>query len=729
MFAINVIRRWWLIAFPLGLLLAVGGSAAVWLLFEPQYEAAAWLKIDERVPYLAFEDKAEETRSKAFFQTQIEMIRSPLVLGSVVQRPDIARLPDLQRSSDSIAWLAKQVKVAAVGDSELFKILYTSRNAEAAAAIVNAITESYFKLRDQSEAERTQRVVDLLEKEKANRLKEVIRMQQDLSDMTRQLTGRETYTAKPEGDSQQKSALADLQGRLVTAQVEEAVLAARVEAAGRQSQVKAAVAGDKVKPPASHFNDSETALREAMIEKAILERPEVVRATEALVAKEAIQKEIELRMTDGKQDPVYSQLARDITEGRQAAEALKKSLRATVEKQIDALLIVRRNDRESAEYDKHLDEVSRIRADLQGQRILEQRLQAEYDKELRNVKQFSGNTLELEFKHDELARAEKVFELIAARSLQLQTEQMAPSRVSLLRMADLPQVPVEAYPLRGLALAILGGFCVPFGLAFSWECWVRRVGDTSDLPEAQGLMIVGEIAQIPRRLPAPSAQGSRQYEIEFRVYQESLDNLQTTITLSEDFGAMRVIAITSAVSNEGKTSVASQLAMSLARSIKERVLVIDGDMRSPGIHRVFEIDRDPGLAGVLAKECTLSDAIVKTWSDRVHFLPAGKPTRNPLGLLADGAWPDLLAQIPADYRYVIVDLPPILAASEALVLAKGADAALVCAMRDRSRTEQILMVYDRLQAVGGRPIGVVLNGVPTKSYLYRYGNYDYVAKR
>jgi receptor protein-tyrosine kinase len=168
--------------------------------------------------------------------------------------------------------------------------------------------------------------------------------------------------------------------------------------------------------------------------------------------------------------------------------------------------------------------------------------------------------------------------------------------------------------------------------------------------------------------------------------------------------------------------------MSLSRSIKGRVLVIDGDMRKPTIHRVFQIDRDPGLAAVLAKKCKLADAIVTTWSDRVHFLPAGRAAGNPFALLADGAWLDLLTRIPADYRYVVVDTPPVLATSEALVLVKAADAALICTMRDHSRSEQVLMVYNRLRAVGGRPVGVVLNGVPTKSYLYRYGNYDYLAK-
>ena len=122
-FALNVLRRWWLIAMPVGLVLAAepdrrpfGCSSSL------QYEAAAWLKIDEKAPFLAYETKSEESRSKEFFQTQIEMIRSPLVLGPVVERPEIAQLADLQRKPDTIAWLAKQVKVSPVGESELFRI-------------------------------------------------------------------------------------------------------------------------------------------------------------------------------------------------------------------------------------------------------------------------------------------------------------------------------------------------------------------------------------------------------------------------------------------------------------------------------------------------------------------------------------------------------------------------------------------------------------------------------
>ena len=81
------------------------------------------------------------------------------------------------------------------------------------------------------------------------------------------------------------------------------------------------------------------------------------------------------------------------------------------------------------------------------------------------------------------------------------------------------------------------------------------------------------------------------------------------------------------------------------------------------------------------------------------------------------------AQIPASYGYVIIDTPPVLAASESLVLSKHADAILMCVMRDVSRADQVRKASDLLTAAGGCPVGTVLNGVPISRYKYYYGTY------
>jgi capsular exopolysaccharide synthesis family protein len=356
---------------------------------------------------------------------------------------------------------------------------------------------------------------------------------------------------------------------------------------------------------------------------------------------------------------------------------------------------------------------------------MEQMLKERYEEQRKQVEQNSGETMELGFKRDELVRAEKVFELIAQRALQLQTERGAPARVTLMQPAEPPGNPVELFPFRNIALAVLACFCLPFGLAVGWERLVGRVSDSLTLERQSNVCVLGEIAHLPARTPVSHGSASARIRHDLGLFEESIDSLRTSLTLSDKFGDLRVLAVTSAANREGKTSVVSQLAVSFTRATGKPLLLIDGDMRCPDIHNVFDVPLEPGLAQVLSGECGLEEAIVTSWSDLVHLLPAGKLKVSPHTQLGNGAWTSLLAKIPPFYRYVLIDTPPVLSASEALVLAKSADATLVCAMRDVSRMDQIRRILDRLAAAGGHPVGLVLNGVPAKNYSYRYGAYSY----
>ena len=165
--------------------------------------------------------------------------------------------------------------------------------------------------------------------------------------------------------------------------------------------------------------------------------------------------------------------------------------------------------------------------------------------------------------------------------------------------------------------------------------------------------------------------------------------------------------------------------MSIARASGEPTLLIDGDMRSPDMHNVFEIDNDKGLAQVLAGECEVDEVIVSNWSSYLHLLPAGQLKTSPHRLLGQGAFDRVLSKLRDSYRYIVIDTPPVLSASEALVLSKSADTILLSTMREVSRLEQVTVAYDRLTASGARPIGTVLNGVRASRYTYKYGSYAY----
>jgi Mrp family chromosome partitioning ATPase len=132
------------------------------------------------------------------------------------------------------------------------------------------------------------------------------------------------------------------------------------------------------------------------------------------------------------------------------------------------------------------------------------------------------------------------------------------------------------------------------------------------------------------------------------------------------------------------------------------------------------------LAEVLTGSSCLADAINRSWSEHVHVLPAGRLTQSPHKLLRPETFAAVAEEARATYGYVVIDTPPVLAASEALVIAKVADGTLVCTMRDRSREPHVRQAIRRLRATAAEPLGVVLSGVPVRSYAYRYGSYGYV---
>jgi capsular exopolysaccharide synthesis family protein len=719
---LHALRRWWVVATPIGLLLATIVGAVMYARFEPLWEAEAWFRIEERAPYLAFQTK-DEGPSKTFFQTQIETIRSPLVLDPVIKQPEIAQMPEIGRQADKIAWLAKQIKVTPVGESELFRIVYAGRDPRAAAGVVNAVTEAYFAIRDQSDAERDRRVIETLMREQDKRSKEVSRLRDHVRALAKQATIKNPFAGKIEADGATRHPLADLEGRLISVQVERTVLEARLKAVEEQFAAK--------KPPDSAAAQNATstpqdvALRDVMAERLLDETAEVQRQRALIAVKQANLKATEERSAKGRQDPLYVRLTQAIRSDEETLDQLRSELRPRVRREVELAIANKRMELDVSRVDKRREDLVKLRSDYEGCRVMEQMLNARYEQQRKSVEQSSGDTMELTFKADELTRAEKVFELIAQRALQLETERGAPSRVTLMRAAEPPLSP-QSFPYPKIAMAMLAGFCLPFALAVLWERQVGRVVDARSLEQQSSLAMLGEITYVPTRTLLPHDSADARLGYESRLFEESIDSLRTSLTLSDHMSEMRVLAVTSAVNHEGKTSVAVQLAISLARSTREPLLLIDGDMRSPDVHRVFQAPLEPGLAMVLAGACTLEEAIVTNASADIHLLPAGRLRVSPHQLLGNGTWKALLARIPTRYRYVVIDTPPVLAASEAIVLANGADVAVVCAMRGMSRMDQIRKTIERLAATGCRPVGTVLSGVPTRYYASRYGDYTQV---
>jgi uncharacterized protein involved in exopolysaccharide biosynthesis len=413
------------------------------LLFSPSYEAVAWLRIDARQPYIAFEDKSESQETdKIFAQSQVQLLRSPMVLGPVLADPRIARLPEIAAQTDPVDWLSKQIIVKQVGDSELHQVIYTSHDPKAAVHVVNAVVDQYFRLHSQENSKRSEDVIKILAREKDNRAQELLILRRSVQEMAIQATGKDPYGGNSEPVAAVNHPLADVQKALVLAEVEQEVLKARIKVAddsmGRLIEIS-----------------------DSMVERKMEEHPEIIQLRQNLnYLRAQINNRYPVTLQREK-EPAYSQRVQEIADTERSIQILQKELRGKI-----------REDLQLEAAEKRNEQIAALKAELENRRITAELLREKFGDQLKNIHQASGDTVHLRLKQAELQRAERIDELIAQRILELRTEKGAPERVTLLKMATPSTEPIDA-PYDNMLWAALTGFTLPFlGLivfmAISW---------------------------------------------------------------------------------------------------------------------------------------------------------------------------------------------------------------------------------------------------------------------
>ena len=294
----------------------------------------------------------------------------------------------------------------------------------------------------------------------------------------------------------------------------------------------------------------------------------------------------------------------------------------------------------------------------------------------------------------------------------LNVELEAPPRIRTIEDAVAPRTRDEKKRLTMIGLIIFGSFFGGlFGIAFL-ELQSQKVDSADEVPADLGLQVVGALPILPSRANRGGAIARRQSEKD-RYWQnlmlESIDATRTMLVHAARTGSHRVVMITSAVGGEGKTSLASHLATSLARS-GLRTLLIDADLRSPSIHRLFDLPVAAGLSEVLRGEVDLADAIADTAIEELKVLTAGQCDRQTIRLLSQGGLGPLFVQLKEQFDFVIVDSSPILPVADALIIAQQVDAVLFSIFRDVSRKTKVSAASERLQCLGVRILGAVVTG-------------------
>ena len=276
-------------------------------------------------------------------------------------------------------------------------------------------------------------------------------------------------------------------------------------------------------------------------------------------------------------------------------------------------------------------------------------------------------------------------------------------------------------------LASLLSLVTPLGLAIAYEFLAKRISTAEQLTNQSSLPLLGEVARFPRhRATNRTAQIAAPQQRQMFVYTESVDSLRTQLMLTEQVGQqgiVKIIAICSAASGEGKSSLAASLALSIAKASKRPTLLIDADLRSPDISSFLEVPSQPGILELLSGQAKLEQAIHRVGKSQAYVLPAGVLKGNPHHLVDQVKIEQLLDKLRNSFDTILIDTPPVLSASDSLIYAKAADLVLFSSLADISRAKQVRCAVERLQTTGANLAGVVLSGVSVNRYVYQYGSY------
>ena len=199
---------------------------------------------------------------------------------------------------------------------------------------------------------------------------------------------------------------------------------------------------------------------------------------------------------------------------------------------------------------------------------------------------------------------------------------------------------------------------------------------------------------------------------------EAYRSLRSNIEYSSFDDEYRVIVVTSSVAGEGKTTTSGNLAIALAQS-GNSVLLVDCDMRKPSIHKMFKISNAAGTAELLLRK-KLFEEVANKYNENLTIITAGKIPPNPSEMLASRAMTAFIEEMKKEFKYIILDTPPLQAVTDAQVLSTKADGVLLIVRAGSTKREMVFNSVDLIKKVQGKVIGTVLNGVENKKNNYYY---------
>jgi len=329
-------------------------------------------------------------------------------------------------------------------------------------------------------------------------------------------------------------------------------------------------------------------------------------------------------------------------------------------------------------------------------------------------------------------------------------EAVEAGQVEIVDLAELPVDPIENGRTRKMALGLILGLILGVGAAVvidGMNTSIRRRDDLERILQVPGLAVIPRFlnAESPSRrlagvLPGKSKNGTngrratKRSEGLVTVHDarsssaEAYRTLRTNLIFSQSVQTLRTLVVTSPAPSEGKTTTAANLAVSFAQQ-GMRVLLVDCDLRRSRIHKMFNVPREPGMTELILGQQDQEAVTRETAVTGLYILPSGMLPPNPSEMLGGERMRKTLAALSEAFDLIVLDTPPLLAASDAAIIATIADGVVLVVRAGVTEAEAGQQAIAQLQSVGARVVGAVLNDPDSKLQQYGgYYNYEYAGE-
>ncbi|MCI0685068.1 MAG: polysaccharide biosynthesis tyrosine autokinase [Gemmataceae bacterium] len=682
----QALRRRWLTAVAAAVAAAILAVAAVFFVMPPRYLVEARLLVKQRTPGGLTLDHREDTEFNVYKGNLQSMIKAPLNLSSAFNQKTsdgklVRDLGVVRGMGGGVEWLDKAIKTDYNLGPEILKVTLSADRADEAAELLNAVVTAFLYDLEQKEKVRAEDLVEQLLRKRRD-------LEKELGQLRAQLVIKEQVHKVPN--------LAEQGKKLEIGMAELAAL--------RRELTKNLLDKIDSKQQLDNLVDRQKNLGAVPVpddELTVYLRNDP-RAQQLYLDWAKADKDFQEAVRNST-NPVSAEPYRDKRDRlKRLLDEQREELRPDLEKQWRLKFS---QDLRTAELALG-DRIKGLNKQEGLLHELERKARDEVERLMPGPQNVPSDVLSL---RDNISSMERAIGKIGEDITVLRANP-AKTRVELLQRATPPQ---DRDMSRQAKFAGAGGIGV-FGLALLGVAFLefrrRKVGGAEDVVRGLGIAVVGTVPTMPGPARKPLSGGASQLDVYWQNrLMESIDGIRTMLLHTSRNDSLRVIMVTSAVGGEGKTSVASQLAASLARAWK-RTLLIDGDLRNPAAHRLFNVSQDPGFSEVLRAEAEPAQAIRATPISRLWVLPAGNWDAHAVQALAQDQVRSLFQALKAQYDFIIVDSCPVLPVADSLLLSQHTDGVLFSVMRDVSRLPAVWAAQQRLQNLGVRTLGAVVIG-------------------